>query len=133
MDGIIARCLSLSPAQKRSLVTLLQESLSSTVLRNDEFFNKLYNVAVNMFGCDVFSPSRKFEYVLARRFIAYHLRAKGYTITKIGKLLTLSHSTVTHSLHLMDYMLERPYVHKTEMAYWKTFNELLTEQDNDKS
>lgn len=133
MTELTRQCLSLDRGKRERLARLLQESLARPEPTDDKRFRVLYEAATRMLGQGILSNSRDYTLVLGRRFIAYQMIEEGYSYSTIGRFLSKSHSSIMHMQKMMDDVFRYPEAFKLELAYWKQFQSILKENNNDES
>lgn len=76
---------------------------------------------------DLFEPCRKSNIVWARYMVEYYLRSLGHSLSKIGSLFKRDHSTVMHSVHEVEKMLDNPRMYPEETKVWEEFQKQLNQ------
>lgn len=76
-------------------------------------------------GEDVMERTRRRHVVLCRMIVAYRLMQDGVTISDIGRVLGVDHSTVHHYREQMTNMLGMAYVYRYEAKLWEAFNQAI--------
>lgn len=77
-------------------------------------------------GTDILQRSRLQLLVWARNMVAYRLRLDGYSLTKIGKIMGLNHTTVLNCERQVKRMLERPLMYDKECELWQKFENAIS-------
>ena len=98
-------------------------------LQVDGRFGVLLKIATEVVGDGVLTLSRKYSCLMGRKMIAWQMREEGYSLMAIGRRMGRSHSTILHTLRLMEDMFNYPGVFKTDETYWKQFKKKLKEYD----
>lgn len=81
----------------------------------------------NVVPYDLFEPCRKSNIVWARYMVEYYLRSLGHSLSKIGSLFKRDHSTVMHSVHEVEKMLDNPRMYPEETKVWNEFQKQLNQ------
>lgn len=68
---------------------------------------------------------RKVENVNMRTVLAYVLRQKGLTLTRLGELLNRDHSSVTHMINAMKEAINIPVSNPALLKLYKTYTEYI--------
>lgn len=93
----------------------------------EERYRVILQAAQQAVGKRLDSSQRK-EDVLIRLFTAYRLRAEGFSMESIGKVLNRNHSTVVHYVRKrIPDMLSLPHIYRSEVEMYNKMNEILGE------
>lgn len=77
---------------------------------------------------DIRDHSRISKLVWGRYIVAYQLRKDGYSLSKIGEMLNMHHSSVMHAVFSVNSMLCTPFAYPYELEIWEEFQKSLNLQ-----
>jgi chromosomal replication initiation ATPase DnaA len=131
MTELTRQCLNLSKANKERLIKVLTESLANDEREDDgSRFSLLYKAATDVCGQGILTSRRDLNLVMGRRMIAYKMRQEGYSFMTIGKHMIRHHTSIIHSVRMMEDALHMQFSY--ECALWYLFNQRVNEYEYEK-
>lgn len=129
MDNIIEDLLSLSKAQRKHIIGVLQESLVDKKYIDNRFL-LMKKTADKLIGKDILTETRERDVVFGRRMVAYAMREEGFSLHAIGRRLKLDHSTICALVKGMQDIIEYAYIAKDDFKMWNEFKSKIDYDDS---